>query len=124
MLQATARETLLISLQNILTFSHTFFCLSASSINTCSRNLPSPEKCILDEINNLRPNLATGNLGDGVRTVPLEPLALENIHFKRGPDFQATFNNILVNGPSSFDVKKMKYVLITILSPDSCHDYK
>lgn len=85
-----------------------FFPFSASLIKTCSRNSPAIEKCILDEINKLRPNLANGDLGDGVKTIPLEPLPLDNIQFKRGPEFSATFNNILVNGPSSFVVTKLK----------------
>lgn len=64
---------------------------------------------MLDEINKLRPKLASGDLGDGVKTIPLEPLPLDNIHFKRGPEFSATFNNILVNGPSAFIVNKLRY---------------
>lgn len=47
-------------------------------------------------------------MGDGFKTIPLEPLYLDNIHFKQGPDFSATFNNVLVYGPSSFTVTKLK----------------
>lgn len=82
--------------------------ISASSIKVCSRNSPKPSECILNAINDLRPRLATGDLGDGVKSVPLEPLSLDNIHFKRGPEFQAAFNNLLVNGPSNFVVSKLK----------------
>lgn len=79
----------------------------ASAVKTCSRNEPRPGECILNIINGLRQRLATGDLGD-VKTVPLEPLGLDNIHFKRGPDFTANFNNLLVNGPSNFIVSKLK----------------
>lgn len=80
----------------------------ASAIQTCSRNSPNPSECILGVINGLRQRLATGDLGD-VKTVALEPLGLDNIHFKRGPEFTASFNNLLVNGPSNFIVSKLKY---------------
>lgn len=80
----------------------------ASAITPCSRNHPNPEECILKEINKIRPRLASGDLIDGSKTVALEPLPLDNISFKRGPDFIATFNNILVNGPSAFVVSKLK----------------
>lgn len=79
----------------------------ASAIKACSRNTPNPSECILKTINILRPNLATGDLGD-IKTIALEPLALDTVHFKRGPDFIATFNNLLVNGPSNFIVPKLK----------------
>lgn len=93
-------------------YSIVFFCflciILASTITTCSRNTPNPSECILNTINGLRQRLATGDLGDGVKTVALEPLGLDNIQFKRGPDFSATFNNLLVNGPSNFIVSKLK----------------
>lgn len=82
----------------------------ASSIKVCSRNTPNPSGCILNAINDLRLRLATGDLGDGVKSVPLEPLSLDNIHIKRGPEFTASFNNLLVDGPSNFVVSKLKYV--------------
>lgn len=86
-----------------------FFSLQilASAIKTCSRNAPKPSECILDIINGLRQRLATGDLGDK-KTVALEPLGLDNIHFKRGPEFTASFNNLLVNGPSNFVVSKLR----------------
>lgn len=81
---------------------------TASSITVCSRNLPKPEDCILRAVEKLRPLLATGDLGDGFKTPPLEPMALDNISFRRGPEFSAKFNSLNVNGPSSFIVEKLK----------------
>lgn len=52
--------------------------------------------------------LAVGDLGDGFKITPLEPLLIDIIHFKRGPEFSATFKNSLVNGPSNFIVEKLK----------------
>lgn len=84
------------------------FVLAASTITTCSRNLPKPEECILREVEKLRPLLANGDLGDGFKTPPLEPMALDNINFRRGPEFSAKFNSMMVNGPSGFIVEKLK----------------
>lgn len=96
--------------QNILFLRFVYFFplqILASAIKTCSRNAPKPSECILDIINGLRQRLATGDLGDK-KTVALEPLGLDNIHFKRGPEFTASFNNLLVNGPSNFVVSKLR----------------
>lgn len=82
-------------------------CKLPSAIKTCSRNSPKPSECILTVINGLRQRLATGDLGD-VKTVALEPLGLDTIQFKRGPEFTASFNNLLVSGPSNFVVSKLK----------------
>ncbi|XP_055295483.1 protein takeout-like [Sitodiplosis mosellana] len=83
-------------------------CRLPSTIKICPRNTPNPSQCILNAITDLRPRLANGDLGDGVKTVSLEPLALDNISVKRGPEFSATFNNLLVNGPSNFVVSNLK----------------
>lgn len=55
----------------------------------------------------MRPLLARGDLGDGFRTPPMEPLALEAVKMSRGKEFQAQFSNLLVNGPSNFIVDKL-----------------
>lgn len=100
---------LLLAKYSIFTVCLFFFAFQilASAITTCSRNSPKPSECILDIINGLRQRLATGDLGDK-KTVALEPLGLDNIHFKRGPEFTASFNNLLVNGPSNFIVSKLR----------------
>lgn len=81
---------------------------SASTIQTCSRNLPEPEPCIIESVNKLRSALAVGDLGGGFKTPPLEPLHIENIDMRRGNEFQAVFSNLLVSGPSKFVMEKLK----------------
>jgi len=83
-------------------------CTLPSTIQTCPRNRPNVDQCIIKETHKLKPLLAAGDLGDGFKTIPLEPLALDNISFKRGPEFAASFRNIIVNGPSGFVVEKLK----------------
>lgn len=81
---------------------------TASTITACSRNLRPPEPCIEAAVERVRPLLAIGDLGDGFRTPPMEPLALETVHMSRGAEFQAQFSDLLVNGPSDFVVEKLK----------------
>lgn len=88
------------------------FLFPASTIESCSRNLPHPEPCIQAAAEKVRPLLAIGDLGDGFFTPPMEPLYLDTINMDRGQEFSATFNNISVNGPSNFIVEKLKYVVI------------
>lgn len=80
----------------------------ASTIETCSRNLPRPEECIIRSVDKLRSALAIGDLGEGFKTPPLEPLHIDNIDMRRGNEFNAVFSNLYVNGPSKFVVEKLK----------------
>lgn len=40
----------------------------------------------------------------------MEPLALDRIVIRPGPEFNAVFTNLQVNGPASFVVEKLKWV--------------
>ena len=83
--------------------------ISASSITACSRNLPEPEACLINEVTKLRPMLSHGDLGDGFKTPPLEPLLLKDtIQWKRGKEFSASFSDLLVSGPGQFSVEKLR----------------
>lgn len=66
------------------------------------------DKCILDSVEELRPRLATGDFGDNFNVPRIEPLQIDTIEMKRGNEFQATFSNILVSGPSNFVIEKLK----------------
>lgn len=56
----------------------------------------------------MRPALALGDLGEGFKTPPLEPLHIDNIDMRRGNEFNAVFSNLYVSGPSKFIVDKLK----------------
>lgn len=58
----------------------------------------------------LRGNLASGDLGQGFKVPPLEPLKLTGLRFYRGPDVNCVFDDISVRGASTFVVEKLKYV--------------
>lgn len=60
------------------------------------------------EAEKLKPMLAVGDLGDGFVMPSLEPLALDLIRIRPGPELNAVFTNLIVNGPTSFVVEKLK----------------
>lgn len=74
----------------------------------CKRNDPDLNKCIVESVNALRPLLATGKISDDFSIPPLEPLALSTVNMDRGSEFKATFSELLVSGPSKFQVDNLK----------------
>lgn len=79
-----------------------------SSIHVCSRNDPELSKCVVESVNALRPLLATGKISDDFSIPPLEPLALSTVNMDRGSEFKATFSELLVSGPSKFQIDNLK----------------
>ncbi|XP_058453619.1 protein takeout-like [Malaya genurostris] len=79
-----------------------------SAIKVCSRNDPDLPNCITKSVLSLKPQLATGKFSDDFTIPPLEPLALANINMDQGQEFKATFSNLLVNGPSQFQIDNLK----------------
>ncbi|XP_055641845.1 protein takeout-like [Toxorhynchites rutilus septentrionalis] len=86
----------------------TIFGAIPSTIRVCSRNDPNLSKCVIDSVNALKPQLATGKISDDFSIPPLEPLALATINMDRGSEFKATFTDVLVNGPSKFQIDNLK----------------
>ncbi|TMW50079.1 hypothetical protein DOY81_004847 [Sarcophaga bullata] len=78
-----------------------------SSIVPCHRDDPELENCIITAVENLRPLLAHGDLGDGYHSPPLEPLYLDNIELGRGGQFHAVFSDMVVKGGSNFIINKL-----------------
>ncbi|XP_055838962.1 protein takeout [Episyrphus balteatus] len=85
-----------------------------STLKKCSRNDPDINGCIIKAVNIVRPLLATGDLGDGYHTPPLEPLLLDNIEMGRGRQFRATFSDIQARGGSDFIIDKLSANTSTI----------
>lgn len=82
---------------------------SARIIKPCSRNLQNINNCIIDSINMLKPNLISGNLGEGFEIPKLDPLIIDEIKISNGNDLQANFKNLSVFGPSNFKVLNLEY---------------
>ncbi|XP_070069952.1 protein takeout isoform X2 [Drosophila takahashii] len=79
----------------------------ASTIRPCARDDPQLERCIINAVYQIRPLLVHGNLGDGYKTPPLEPLALDNIELGRSSQFQAVFTDLEANGGSNFIIDRL-----------------
>ncbi|KAI8116887.1 hypothetical protein FF38_06696 [Lucilia cuprina] len=78
-----------------------------SSIVPCHRDDPDLDNCIIKAVDNIRPLLAHGDLGDGYHSPPLEPLYLDNIELGRGGQFHAVFSDMVVRGGSNFIINKL-----------------
>lgn len=83
------------------------YTFSAPSIVPCHRDNPDLDNCIIKAVENVRPLLATGDLGEGYRSPPLEPLYLDNIELGRGRQFEAVFSDMIVKGGSNFIINKL-----------------
>uniref|UniRef100_A0A1W7R7Q8 Putative hemolymph juvenile hormone binding protein n=1 Tax=Aedes albopictus TaxID=7160 RepID=A0A1W7R7Q8_AEDAL len=79
-----------------------------STIKVCSRNDPKIDQCIMDALDHIRPNLATGDFGKGFDIPKVEPLFIEQIKMQRGPDFQAVFSKLDVYGCSKFKFERLQ----------------
>ncbi|XP_063697786.1 protein takeout-like [Culicoides brevitarsis] len=65
------------------------------------------EKCAEQIINRIRPNVASGDFGNGVKVPSLEPLLLNKLVINT-PELNVTLRNLVVSGPSSYQVKSVK----------------
>jgi len=79
-----------------------------ASIHVCSRNDANLNQCIIDSVKELQPRLGSGKLDPNFVVPALEPLSLDNIKMDRGQEFKAQFTDLLVTGPSTFNIEKMK----------------
>ncbi|KAH8403933.1 hypothetical protein KR215_006771, partial [Drosophila sulfurigaster] len=79
----------------------------ASSITPCARDDPQLERCIINAVYQVRPLLVHGDLGDGYRTPPLEPLQLDNIELGSSSQFQAVFMDLYARGGSNFTIDRI-----------------
>ncbi|XP_055600146.1 uncharacterized protein LOC129749233 [Uranotaenia lowii] len=83
-------------------------CQLPSTIKVCSRNDTKLDACIIDAVERIRPNLASGDFGADFAVPRIEPLYLEKMQMSRGKDFQAVFHKLNVSGPSTFKLEKIK----------------
>ncbi|XP_034651033.1 protein takeout [Drosophila subobscura] len=78
-----------------------------SSIIPCIRDDPQIERCIINAVYQIKPRLMHGDLGDGYKTPPLEPLSLDNIELGQGSQFQAAFIQLEARGGSNFVIDRL-----------------
>jgi len=58
--------------------------LAAPSLKSCPRSLPDLSECIREAIELVRPNLATGNFGEGFETDSFDPFLIGDIFVNKG----------------------------------------
>ncbi|XP_023030605.1 protein takeout [Drosophila willistoni] len=97
----------LVGLVVLLSLCHWSTAKLPSSITPCARDDPQLERCIINAVYQLRPLLTHGNLGEGYRTPPLEPLELDNIDLGRNSQFQASFTQLEARGGSNFIIDRL-----------------
>ena len=56
----------------------------------------------------LRPNLISGDFGEGFEIPKLDPLIIDEIKISNGNDLQANFKNLSVFGPSNFKLLNLE----------------
>ncbi|XP_002138587.4 protein takeout [Drosophila pseudoobscura] len=78
-----------------------------SSIKPCARDDPQLERCIINAVYQIKPRLMHGDLGDGYKTPPLEPLSLDNIELGQSSQFQAVFTHLEASGGSNFIIDRL-----------------
>lgn len=79
-----------------------------SSVKICHRNDPQINECIIKSIEQLRPRLASGTLGEGFDIPNIEPFAIQSIKVGTTPDFKVNLKNILIKGASNFRIEKLR----------------
>lgn len=83
-------------------------CALPSKLKVCSRNDPKIDQCIMDAVNHIRPNLASGDFGEDFHIPKIEPLYIEQMKMQRGQDFQAVFSKLNVYGCSAFKFERLQ----------------
>lgn len=80
-----------------------------SFIKPCKRSDPNLEKCLIQLLDNIRPNLIKGI--PEMRIPPLDPLHVPEVALDQGTgavNFQATFKNIVSYGAKHFNLTSIK----------------
>lgn len=87
--------------------------ISASSLGPpCPVRSNDWSTCLKNAIERARPFLAQGDFGEGFIVPKFEPLFIKKLEMMSS-DVNVTIYDLLVNGPSNFEVKKIKLVSIS-----------
>lgn len=88
-------------------------------MNLCSAQSQNLTQCISESIDLLKPFLETGDLGEGIKVFPLDPLALEDAKINPAPDFRTRMTNLMVKGFTKFTLPKLKIDLLNNVTIDA-----
>ncbi|CAH1399272.1 unnamed protein product [Nezara viridula] len=77
-----------------------------SYIKVCKRNDPKIDKCIINSIETIRPQLIKGI--PELDVPALEPLVIDKIAVSEGGPFRAIGTDVTIKGASNFEIKDLK----------------
>ncbi|XP_055642799.1 circadian clock-controlled protein daywake-like [Toxorhynchites rutilus septentrionalis] len=80
----------------------------APVLEVCKRNDPALGQCIINVVEKIRPNIASGNYGENRNAPPLDPLLIDKIDIDHGPSFRANLRDISIAGVSGFVIRKIR----------------
>ncbi|XP_065094125.1 protein takeout-like [Ochlerotatus camptorhynchus] len=81
----------------------------APVLSVCSRNDPNLEKCIIDVVERIRPNVIEANYGDDRKAPRFDPIYFERMDINNGAGFHLVLSNVTIRGTGGFVIKKIRY---------------
>ncbi|XP_058453618.1 circadian clock-controlled protein daywake-like [Malaya genurostris] len=84
------------------------FSVLPSTLQVCSISDPNLSQCIINVVDSLRPNIASGNYGDGRVAPSLDPYSIAQMDVDHGPSFNAKLKNVTIEGVRDFVIKKLR----------------
>ncbi|XP_070496855.1 uncharacterized protein [Chironomus tepperi] len=91
----------------LLFFIHFVAAPLPSIFPVCFRNDPQLSNCIVQAVNALKPRLASGDLGDGFKTIRLDPLYIPKITYGSTSRLRTKLTNVYLKGVSNFNIEKL-----------------
>lgn len=62
----------------------------------------------MESIEILRPNIRSGDFGNGIIIDPIEPISIGDINIDRGSGFLVKVNGLTARGASNFKIEKLR----------------
>ncbi|XP_070493725.1 uncharacterized protein [Chironomus tepperi] len=103
------------------------------SFKICPKSSPNLAGCVKNSVEFLRPYLKNGDLGNGFKIPPLEPMSFDDIFLERGSGFFFNLYNIKAYNIHNFNIDKLRItlepnvvadLLIKIKNVECSGDYK
>ncbi|XP_039430729.1 uncharacterized protein LOC120413840 [Culex pipiens pallens] len=90
----------------------------------CPADSANVTACIIEAVQTIKEPLITGDYGDGVKGIVLDPYVINKLEVNRGPSFKASLKNVLITGVRNFQIEKLrtdlrkKKFLVAVTFPD------
>ncbi|XP_058819761.1 uncharacterized protein LOC131682358 [Topomyia yanbarensis] len=84
-------------------------CYLPPSIIVCHRSDPDLDQCITDVADKLRPNIMSGDYGNGTILPAVDPAYVRRLDIDGGSSLKATFENCTIRGARTFHIDKLHF---------------